>query len=203
MAHAHTDGHAHAHHFPNAQVQYDAAKLGMWVFLATELLLFGGLFSAYAVFKGLYPEMFAASNVHLNRIMGAVNTVILICSSYTAVLAVMAAKRGDNQKVQLHLWLTIAFAAAFGVVKYFEYSAKFEHHLYPSTNTYFGLYFVMTGIHMLHVAIGMGILAWVALRAKKNEFSSAYYTPVELGALYWHLVDLIWIFLFPLVYLVA
>ena len=203
MSHAHSEGHTHAHHFPNAQVQYDAAKLGMWVFLATELLLFGGLFSAYAVYKGLYPELFFESNKNLNRIMGAINTVILICSSYTAVLAVMAAKRGDNAKVRMHLWITIAFAAAFGVVKYFEYSAKFEHHLYPSTNIYFGLYFVMTGIHMLHVAIGMGILGWVAMRAKNNEFSAAYYTPVEIGALYWHLVDLIWIFLFPLVYLVG
>lgn len=193
----------HAEHFESAQVQYEANKLGMWLFLATEVLLFGVMFTAYAIFKGLYPEMYAESNKLLNRGMGGFNTIVLICSSYTAVLAVLAAKRGDNSKVRLHLLLTIGLAALFGVVKYFEYSGKFHHGIYPSTNIYFGMYFTMTGIHMLHVFIGMVVLFWVYLKARKNTFSAEYYTPVELGALYWHIVDLIWIFVFPLIYLIG
>ncbi len=193
----------HTEHELDPVVEYNSSKLGMWLFLGTEILLFGGLFAAYAIFRAKFPEMFIEQHEKLDITKGAINTVILIFSSMTMAIAVWAAKRGDSKKVVLFMVITILCGLAFGGVKYFEYGAKFSHHIYPGTNIFFALYFLMTGLHMLHVFAGIVILAVVAFLAHKGKFSKEYYTPVEVGGLYWHLVDLIWIYLFPLLYLIG
>lgn len=204
-----------AHHFESAEQQFESSKLGLWLFLVTEVMLFGGLFVAYIIFRALYPEMFAEAHHHLNKVMGAINTVVLICSSLSMALAVQAVQNNKHAKAVKLMLFTLACAATFMVIKYFEYQAKFEHHLFPNAsfdfaafkstnaNLFFSLYFLMTGLHGLHVVIGMGLITWVMIRTRKQQFSDAYYTPVELTGLYWHLVDLIWIYLFPLMYLIA
>jgi cytochrome c oxidase subunit 3 len=242
------------HHFDTPTQQFNASKLGMWVFIATEILMFGGLFCAYAIWRGLEPQVFDEAHHFLNKILGATNTIVLLFSSLTAALAVRSAQVGKRNLTSLYLIITIACAAAFLVVKYFEYSHKihlgllpghcFGHPgfsgaiqngeevgtclrihadavpgmpewvkavdeegkvtlLSPRANMFFGLYFVMTGLHGVHVVVGMTILAWVLYKNQKGTFSPAYFTPVDLGALYWHLVDLVWIYLFPLLYLVG
>jgi cytochrome c oxidase subunit 3 len=198
---AETGGAAHAHMSP-AQA-YEAAKLGLWTFLATEVLLFGGLFTAFIVFRLKYPEMFRADYVHLNRVMGAVNTVVLICSSLTVALGIAAIRKGKQGLLKLFLFLTILQAAVFLVVKYFEWTEKFAHGLFPGTDIFFSLYFMMTGVHGLHVLGGMLVLGWILVLAHRGRFSEHYYTPVELSGLYWHFVDLVWIYLFPLFYLIG
>lgn len=207
-------GPPHLHHM-DAPTAYEGAKLGMWLFLATELLLFGVLFCSFAIFRWMYLDEFHAASKHLNWKMGMTNTFILIFSSFTAAMAVDAAKRGDNKAVSKNLIITILCAVGFLFVKYFEYHHKYEMGYFPGSERwnsaaftehykmYFGLYYVMTGLHALHVVIGMGLLGWVLSKSRKNRFSHDYYTPVEVGALYWHLVDLIWIYLFPLLYLVG
>ena len=196
----HAEGHG-LHMTP--EQEYSSSKLGMWLFLGTEIMLFGGLFAAYAIFRAKYPEMFAESHEELNRTMGAINTCILIFSSLTMAIAVTAIQKGKKKMAGLLILVTILCGLGFGVVKYFEYSAKFHHGIYPDTNIFFSLYFLMTGLHMLHVFIGLAILTVIAILTFKGKFSENYSTPVELGGLYWHLVDLIWIYLFPLLYLVA
>jgi cytochrome c oxidase subunit 3 len=198
---AEAGGAAHAHMNP-AQA-YEAAKLGLWTFLATEVLLFGGLFTAFIVFRLKFPEMFRADYVHLNRVMGAVNTVVLICSSLTVALGIAAIRKGKQGLLQLFLSLTILQAATFLVIKYFEWTEKFAHGLFPSTDIFFSLYFMMTGVHGLHVLGGMGILGWMLVLARRGRFSEHYCTPVEISGLYWHFVDLVWIYLFPLFYLIG
>ncbi len=195
------DAHHDMHMTPDEA--YSVSKLGMWLFLGTEILLFGGLFAAYAIFRAKYPELFLESHQELNREMGAVNTCILIFSSLTMAVAVTAIQKGKKMMTGIFLLITILCGVGFGVVKYFEYGAKFAHHIYPDTNIFFSLYFLMTGLHMLHVFIGLGILAVIAVLTFKDKFNEKYSTPVELGGLYWHLVDLIWIYLFPLLYLVG
>ena len=211
-------GPPHVHHM-DVPTAYSAAKLGMWLFLATEILLFGGLFAAFTMYRWMYLKEFHEASTHLNRIMGATNTIVLLFSSLTAALAVDAAQHGNNKKVSKCLLITILCGCGFLVIKFFEYKAKYEHGLFPGQTgewgkfaspefghafkCYFGLYYCMTGLHALHVIIGMAILGWVLSKSSKNRFSSDYYTPVEVGALYWHLVDLIWIYLFPLLYLVG
>jgi cytochrome c oxidase subunit 3 len=265
-AHAHGDGggghdgHAHAHpdflqhHFETPAQQFDASKLGMWVFIATEILMFGGLFCAYAIWRGLDPQIFDDAHHFLNKIMGATNTVVLLFSSLTAALAVRSAQVGKRTMTTVYLVITLVCAAVFLVVKYFEYSHKihlgllpghcFGHPgfsgamqngeevgtclrihadaapgmpqwvkaadesgtvrlLSPRANMFFGLYFAMTGLHAVHVIVGMSLLTWVLVKNIQGKFSPAYFTPVDLGALYWHLVDLVWIYLFPLLYLVG
>jgi cytochrome c oxidase subunit 3 len=209
----------HVHHM-DVPTAYQAAKFGMWLFLATEILLFGGLFAAFAIYRWMYLPEFHAASQHLDWKLGSVNTLVLIFSSLTAALAVDASQKNDNKKVTNYLTITILCGAAFLVIKYFEYSAKYHHGIFPGGpevdglawqnpafiahyKTFFGLYFCMTGLHALHVIFGMGLLFWVRTKSAKNRFSSKYYTPVEVGALYWHLVDLIWIYLFPLLYLVG
>ena len=204
----------HVHHM-DAPTAYQAAKLGMWLFLATEILLFGGLFAAFAVFRWYYLAEFHAASHHLDWRLGMTNTIVLIFSSFTAALAVDAAQHGNNKKVTACLATTVICGFIFLIIKYIEYSHKFHDGLFPGTaffnspefnveyKTFFGLYYCMTGLHGLHVIFGMGILTWVLTKSTKNRFSSRYYTPVEVGALYWHLVDLIWIYLFPLLYLVG
>ncbi len=191
------------HHEIDPEVEYSSSKLGMWLFLGTEILLFGGLFTAYAIFRARYPEMFLEQHKELNLVFGTINTVILIFSSFTMALSVWAAQKGNQKRLVLFLVITILCGLIFGVNKYFEYSAKLHHNIYPSTSIFFGLYYLMTGLHMLHVLIGVLILGVIAILASKGKFSKDYYTPVEVGGLYWHLVDLIWIYLFPLLYLIG
>lgn len=194
--------HSHGHHVDPA-VEYSSSKLGMWLFLGTEILLFGGLFAAYAIFRAKYPEMFFEQHVELNKKMGAVNTCILIFSSLTMAMGVSAIQRGKQKATAILILITILCGLGFGVVKYFEYGAKFHHHIYPDTSIFFSLYFVMTGLHMLHVFIGLAILGVLLVLTLKGKFTARYNTPVEVGGLYWHLVDLIWIYLFPLLYLIG
>jgi cytochrome c oxidase subunit 3 len=208
--------HHHAHHFESAEAEFEASKQGMWVFLVTEVLMLGGLFVAYAIFRGLYPEMFKEAHKMLNVKLGATNTVVLITSSLTMALGVSSAQRGQRGRSLFMLGATFALACCFLVVKYFEYSHKIHDGLLPAgffTNPhligeakaplFFSMYFVMTGLHGLHVLIGMGLIAWIMLRTRKGEFTPHFYTPVELVGFYWHFVDLVWIYLFPLLYLVG
>jgi cytochrome c oxidase subunit III len=194
--------HGHVHHIDPA-VGYESAKLGMWLFLATELLLFGGLFAAYTIFRAKYPVLFAEQHHELNKTLGAANTVILIFSSLTMASGVASIQKGKQKLLTIFLLITILCGLLFGLNKYFEYAAKFEHHIYPSTSIFFALYFMMTGLHMLHVLAGVIILTVLLILNIKGKFSETYNAPIEIGGLYWHLVDLIWIYLFPLLYLIA
>jgi cytochrome c oxidase subunit 3 len=194
--------HVHAHH-ADPVVEYQTAKFGMWLFIATELLLFGGLFAAYTIYRAKYPQMFHEQHAELNKPIGALNTVILICSSLTMALGVGSIKRGNQKLLRLFLLLTILLGIAFLINKYFEYGHKFEHHIYPGTSIFFALYFMMTGLHMIHVIAGLIVLTGVLMLSFTGKFSDKYNTPVELGGIYWHLVDLIWIYLFPLLYLIG
>lgn len=194
--------HGHVHHI-DPVVEYESAKFGMWLFLATELLLFGGLFAAYTIFRAKYPALFEEQHHELNKTLGALNTIILIFSSLTMAMGVSSIQKGKKTLLTIFLALTIICGIIFGVNKYFEYSAKFHHHIYPSTSIFFALYFMMTGLHMLHVIAGLAVLTVILVLNIKGKFSEKYNTPVEVGGLYWHLVDLIWIYLFPLLYLIA
>jgi cytochrome c oxidase subunit 3 len=207
--------HVTPHHFASAFAEFDASKFGMWLFLVTEILLFGGLFCAYAIFRGLYPETFHEAHMELNKTLGTFNTVVLLFSSLTMAFAVGFAQRNEKTKSFYMLVITLLCAAAFLVVKYFEYSHKFHEGLLTAgfytfkgigadkAGLFFSLYFMMTGLHGLHVLIGMTIITWVLIRTNRGDFNENYFTPVELTGLYWHLVDLIWIFLFPLLYLIG
>jgi cytochrome c oxidase subunit III len=214
---AHGEDPHHQHHFTTMEQQFDTAKLGMWLFIATEILLFGGLFVGFGMMQSRYPREFVEAHEHLKRWQGALNTVVLLVSSFTMVLAVQSAKTNKKAKTVGFLALTIACACMFLVVKYFEYSHKFEEGWLPGKYyhavgdsiqgshgyaTFFSFYFMMTGLHGIHILVGIGVLSWILIRAKRSEFSDAYYTPVELVGLYWHVVDMIWIYLFPLYYLI-
>jgi cytochrome c oxidase subunit 3 len=206
----HADDHGHHHELPaghfhhfEPEQAYHAAKFGMWLFLATEVLFFGGLFAAFAVFHSKYFELFHSSSKLLNWKLGALNTVVLLFSSFSMALGVDAAQHGNNKKVVKCLAITIICAAIFMVVKYIEYTGKFQHGIFPGTNLFFALYFCLTGLHGIHVLVGIGIIFWVMRLAQKNRFSETYYTPCEVVGLYWHLVDLVWIYLFPLLYLIG
>ena len=213
-AEATPEKHHYAHHFKNAHHEFDSCKVGMWLFLLQEVMFFAPLFVGYAIFRALYPEAFLEASHLLNWKMGALNTVVLITSSLTMALGVNAAQRGLHDKTVKYLALTIAFACVFLVVKYFEYQHKIHDGLLPSgmftfqgiendkTPLFFSLYFMMTGLHGIHVLIGIGLLIWILRRAKKKEFGPEFFTPVELTGLYWHFVDLVWIYLFPLLYLI-
>jgi cytochrome c oxidase subunit 3 len=203
-----------AHHFPNLRQQEHAARLGMWLFLATEILLFGGLFTAYSVYRYLYPETFAEASRLLSAPLGTVNTVVLITSSLTAALGHHYAHLRRGRAAAFVLFLTLLMAGAFLVIKGFEWTHDFHEGLLPGryfTSTelkgvggpmFFVVYFLMTGLHGLHVVIGMGVLGVLMILCWRGVYDHGYYTPVELGVMYWHLVDLIWIFLYPLLYLI-
>ncbi len=203
-----------AMHFASLEVQHHAARLGMWLFLATEILLFAGLFTLYAGYRFLFPEAWAAGSRSLDLTMGTINTIVLITSSFTAAMAVHYAKEAKNKMVVLMFVLTLAMAGAFLVIKGFEYSHKlhvgalpgFRYHYdaiqLPGAPLFFTVYWLSTGLHAFHVIVGMCVLAWITTKAAKNQFSYHNYTAVELGSMYWHLVDLVWIFLFPMLYLV-
>ncbi len=209
--------HTVAHHFSSAEQEFQSGKMGFWLFLATEILLFGGLFCAYFAYHDLYPETFRQGGNQLNWVLGALNTTVLLASSWTMAMAVRSAQRSEKKKMLTFLSLTLLGALIFLTIKYFEYSLKIEHGLLPGRyftddhgvmaglpfgNLFFALYFTMTGIHGLHVLVGVGLITWMIVLGAKGRFHSGYYTPIDLVGLYWHLVDLIWIFLFPLLYLV-
>ena len=214
-------GHEHhprlQHHFDSLEQQQYASTFGMWVFLVTEVLFFGGLFMAYILYRLWYPEMFVAASHHLDIPLGTFNTAVLIGSSLTMALAVNSAQRGLSGKTQV-FWLaaTMFLGAVFLGVKVIEYTDKWNHHLIPGANfvfdkpefqdtaqIYFSLYFALTGLHATHMIVGMAIMAVIAWMAWKGQFTETWYTPVEIMGLYWHFVDLVWIFLFPLLYLIA
>ncbi len=213
---AHADAHpAHLqHHFVSSDQQFDAAKMGMWLFLVTEVLLFAGMFVAYTVYRVWHPEVFVAGATLLDPWLGGLNTVVLLASSFTVALSIHFIQKGNQKALLINIFLTMAAAVVFLVVKYFEYTHKFHLGIFPGENyayadvsvpyiqQFFSIYFVMTGIHGVHVLIGIGLFIWLAIRAAKGHFTSQWYTPVELVGLYWHIVDIIWIFLFPLLYLI-
>jgi len=202
-------------HHMDAPTAYQSAKFGVWLFLATELLLFGGLFCCFALYHWMYFEEFHNASKNLDWRLGTLNTVVLLFSSFTAALAVDSAQHGNNKAVFKYAGTSFICGIIFLGIKAIEYYGKYQHGYFPGTavfnspeftheyKMYFGLYYCMTGLHALHVIIGMGLLAWVCKLALKNRFSPKYYTPVEVSALYWHLVDLIWIYLFPLLYLIG
>jgi cytochrome c oxidase subunit III len=214
-------GHEHhprlQHHFDSLEQQLYASTFGMWVFLVTEVLFFGGMFMAYILYRIWYPEMFVAASHHLSIPLGTFNTAVLIGSSLTMAFAVNAAQRGARPREQV-MWLlgTMFLGAVFLGVKVIEYADKFTHHLVPGANfhfdkpefqqtaqIYYSLYFSLTGLHATHMIVGMAIMAIIAYKAAKGEFTAEWYTPVEIMGLYWHFVDLVWIFLFPLLYLIG
>lgn len=207
--------HHHAHHFRDAMHEFLSSKEGIWVFMVTEILMFGGLFVGYFIFHALYPETFHEGASHLAWKMGALNTVVLIASSWTMALSIHYIQRGLNSKATMCLIITILCGLMFMVVKYFEYTSKIQHGLLPGKffhyheavsqqlPLYFGFYFCMTGLHGIHVVLGMSLIGWVLYRHLKGEFNPHYFTAVEGVGIFWHIVDLIWIFLFPLLYLVG
>lgn len=265
-----------AHHFETAEHQFQSGKLGFWLFLSTEILLFSGLFCAYAVYRANHPEVFYYAHLYLSKPLGAMNTAVLIFSSFTMAWAVHAAQCGQRRSLLVLLAATLLCGFGFLGVKFLEYKDKWEEGLLtggayrpeepppgatvpppmklpaepfnsaapasggpsfvekstivpaavgppgisaqwltkkaapvwfgPEPNNvqiFFGIYFAMTGLHAVHVAAGLGAIAWVLLRAWRGDFSPEYFTPVDFTGLYWHLVDLVWIFLFPLLYLIA
>jgi cytochrome c oxidase subunit 3 len=199
---------------PNSGHNFDAkaSKLGMWLFLYTELLLFGGLFLVYMVYRSLNPDEFLLASLELNVWMGTVNTVILLTSSLTIAMSITALQLGKNKLSITLAWLTVVAALAFLVIKYFEWGAKFEHGLFPGMEhydslplgerLYFYLYFFMTGLHALHVIVGGVFILVVINKIKKGKVHKDRISLLENSGLYWHLVDLIWIYLFPLFYLI-
>jgi cytochrome c oxidase subunit 3 len=241
----HQHGHAHAahhpalqHHFETMAQQKEAAVIGMWVFLLTEILFFGGLFVAYMIYRIWYFDAFAEASRSLSLFWGGLNTAVLIFSSLTMAMAVRGAQTNKRKATVNWLILTMILGAVFLGVKVIEYADKFEHHHVPgpnfvwaaehapaegaaagteaphreltltpdqlqrTTQIYFSLYFTMTGLHALHMIIGIGLMLVITWMAHKGRFDDQYYTPVEMGGLYWHFVDIVWIFLFPLLYLV-
>ena len=191
----------------------EASKLGMWLFIFTELLLFGGLFLVYSIFRAEYPLAFHASSLELSVTIGAINTIVLLFSSMTIAMALTAIQKNDQKRALIFIGITLFCAAIFLVNKYFEWGHKFEMRLYPGSPLmpflgrgyllYFSLYFFMTGLHALHIIIGMTLLVICYFKVKSKNINSKDYVLLENGALYWHLVDLIWIFLFPLMYLIS
>lgn len=206
-----------AHHFRDAEHELDSSKFGIWLFLCTEIVMFGGLFVGYAIFNSMYPEIFETGSLFLDWRLGSINTIVLLISSFTIVLAIWAAQNNNKKLVLTGLYITQACAAIFMCIKYYEYSHKIHDGLLPgkffsyagpevagieNIPMYFSFYFCMTGLHGSHVLVGMGLIGWLIWRAHKGHFNSKYYTPIECVGLFWHLVDLIWIYLFPLLYLV-
>lgn len=247
------DASAHlAHHFDTPQQQYDSARLGMWIFLVTEILFFGGLFCAYAVYRANHPEIFVEGHRFLDKPLGAANTVVLIFSSLTMAMAVRAAQLDRRRALVGLLAVTILCGLVFLGVKTVEYKQKWDHQMVPgqariaswfsrtaardapqgfrpdeayvrehlaeagreevgkadlaryvkNLGRFMGIYFSLTALHAVHVAVGIGVIFWILLGAVGGRFSSRYFTPVDLVGLYWHLVDMIWIYLFPLLYLI-
>ena len=213
--------------------QKDASTFGMWVFLVTEIMMFGGLLVAYMIYRLKYYEAFVAGSSSINVEWGFINTLVLICSSLTMALTVSAAQRGVVRLQKIFIILTMALGVAFLVIKGIEYHQKWVEHHVPGglwqtfnpidiredlvkegktpeaaaqiahqTEIFFSFYFATTGLHALHMIIGLVLMSWLFMRVSRREFGPQYYTPVELGGLYWHFVDIVWIYLFPLLYLI-
>lgn len=203
----------HAAHRVDVRGEVGTAKLGLWLFLLTELILFGGLFILYASYRFAHAAAFAAASSELNLVFGTVNTIILITSSLTVVLAILSLEHGGKRAAVLFLSVTIALGAVFLVNKGFEWAEKFSHGLYPNSSRladmdrgevlFFGLYYSMTGLHAIHIIIGLGVLAAVLLAIARGKVRQGRTTFLETAGLYWHLVDVIWIFLYPLFYLIS
>lgn len=204
-----------ASHFHDREHEFDAVKMGVWLFLATEVLLFSGMFVSYGIFRMLHPEAFINGSGYLDVEWGLLNTVVLLVSSYTIASAVRNAQMGDNAALKRNLLITNACAVIFLVVKFvFEYSVKYAEgklpgrfFSYPNAASayeplWWGVYWGATGIHATHVIGGIGLITWLWLRARKHHFGPTHYNAVEGVALYWHIVDIVWIFLFPLLYLI-
>jgi cytochrome c oxidase subunit 3 len=229
-----------AHHFDDLGQQAEAATLGMWVFLVTEVLFFGGLFLTYLVYRQMYPAAFVSASHELDITLGTINTAVLITSSLTMALAVHAAQLGQQRLLTMFLLATMALGATFLVIKGVEYYHKFEEcptlvaelHLpgghegggeaaaagchvpgpefsfVPAAQAkhaqiFFSLYFIMTGLHAIHMIIGLGIMTWMLWWSSRGMITADYYSPIEVSGLYWHFVDIVWIFLFPLLYLIG
>jgi cytochrome c oxidase subunit 3 len=223
LADSHTASHyGLAHHFDNMEQQKEAGTLGMWAFLITEIMFFGGMFLAYILYRTYYPQDFAYASAHLNWKLGAVNTAVLICSSLTMVLAVYYAQVGNRKLLVTFLLITMALGATFLVIKGFEYHEKYVTHHIPGmgfqwaeadgeplpgqpnhVQMFYYIYFAMTGVHALHMIIGLGIMSVIVWMALRGRFTPEYHSPVEIAGLYWHFVDIVWIFLFPLLYLLG
>jgi cytochrome c oxidase subunit 3 len=204
------------HHFATPQQQMDASTLGMWTFLITEVLFFGGMFAGYTVYRGIYPAAFASTSEYMNVVLGGTNTAVLICSSLTMALAVRAAQLSKRRDLIVLLIATMIFGTIFLVIKGIEWHDKWVEHLVPGFNfryedsryahnaqILFFLYFMMTGMHALHMVVGVGLLTFLLAQAIRRVFNANYFAPVEMIGLYWHFVYIVWIFLFPLLYLIG
>jgi cytochrome c oxidase subunit 3 len=212
-----------AHWYRSWEEQTESVTLGMWLFLVTEAMFFGGIFTAYLLYRSQNPDSFAAASHHLDIALGTVNTAVLIGSSLTVVLSVWAAEHGKQRQLAGWLFATILLGLAFLVIKYFEYSAKWEHNLVPGPNfefhdtrvgehghadpdkarMFFHLYFFMTGLHAVHMIAGLGVYSVLLFNAIKGKYTQRWHDPIPVAGLYWHFVDLVWIFLFPLLYLIG
>ncbi len=210
------------HHFADMEQQQETSTFGMWMFLLTEIMFFGGLFCAYLVYRSSYYQAFVEGSQKMNIWLGATNTAVLICSSLTMALGVRAAQTGKPKLMAVLLLITILFGLGFLGIKAVEYHEHWIHHEFPGPNfhfetgdaahpatdpqhteIYFSLYWAMTGLHALHMVIGVGLVAWIIIVGMRGAFAPSYYSPVEIVGLYWHFVDLVWIYLFPLLYLIS
>ena len=199
--------------FATPEQQRETASIGMWVFLITEVMLFGGLFTAFTVYRLSHPMAFDAGSAHMEFLIGGINTGVLICSSFTMALAVHSAETGREKRVMLFLLATMVIGAIFLALKFTEYYLHFQDHKVPAlwfeysgpqapyVQMFFVFYFLMTGLHALHMTIGIGILSVLLFRALLGSFSAQYYTPLELGGLYWHFIDIVWVFLYAIFYI--
>jgi cytochrome c oxidase subunit III len=219
MSTANTEEYHHhtAHHFDNAEAEYNASKFGVWLFLCTEILMFGGMFVGYILYHERYPEIFHTGAKFLDWRLGAINTIVLLFSSLTMALSIYYAQMNNKKMVLVSLYTTLICAFIFLGIKYVEWSHKIHEGLLPgklftydgpeshvhNLALYFSFYFTMTGIHASHVIAGMALIVWLIKRAHRGEFGKKYWTPLECVGLFWHLVDLIWIYLFPLLYLIG
>jgi cytochrome c oxidase subunit III len=212
-----------AHHFVSMEQQKEAGTIGMWLFLLTEIMFFGGLFLAYTIYRATYPEGFSYGSHLLNVPLGGTNTVVLILSSLTMAMAVYNSQLGNKKRLLLFLTVTLLLGVVFLVIKYFEYKSKIDDHLFPAAalfnptigstghsvplelkqpvQVFLWIYFMMTGLHAVHMIVGIGILGTLILMTLRGKFTKDYNSPIEISGLYWHFVDIVWIFLFPLLYL--
>lgn len=203
-----------APYFSDINQQRQANTVGMWAFLTTEVMFFGGIFMAYAAYRLAYPVAFAEASLELDIMLSTVNTLVLLCSSLTMALAVRSAQTDNKQGLVTFLLLTIVLGSIFLGIKGVEYYEKFSHHLVPGYNfifpgphaapaeIFFSLYFFTTGLHAIHMVVGIAILFYLTYKATRHHFSSLNYDPVEMVGLYWHFVDIAWVFIFPLYYLI-
>ncbi len=201
------------HQFDTEAQQRETASLGMWVFLVTELMFFGGLFLVYIVYRYAYPRAFALGSHELDIVLGTTNTIVLIASSLTMALAVRSAQLGRRRSIIVCLVLTMILGSVFLGIKAYEYHHKYVERFVPGPDfhfpgeeharIFFSLYFAMTGLHALHMVIGIGVLAVMLVMGARGRFGPRYHNPIECSGLYWHFVDIVWIFLFPLLYLVG